>query len=83
MNNSSPKKMYPRPFNFTTSIENFVFGSSWQESSKRKASPPIETIPSPKHQYSSLFDRYNRNNLMLRACDLTDVQILSKNPIAY
>lgn len=39
----------------------------------------IQSISNEK----SLFDQYNKNNLLLRQCDIADIQILSKNPVAY
>ena len=45
MNNSPKKNNYPRPFKFKSSMEDFVFGSSWQAESKKKVStspPPLQ-----------------------------------------
>ena len=40
MSNSPNKKMYPRPLKFNSTMQDFVFGSSWQLEQKRRASPP-------------------------------------------
>ena len=76
----------PRPFKFKSSMEDFVFGSSWQADSKNKvapSSPPLQPHNEINYERKSLYDTYNRNNLQLSMCDPVDIQILQKNPIAY
>lgn len=81
MQNSSHKSS-PRPFVYRTKadIQQFVMGNASQAYSVNLPFEPPRTAPN-FHPASSLFDRYNRNNLLLRECDAKDVTTLHKNLI--
>lgn len=76
----STDKRQNRPLFFKKEyIQEFVYGNSMQANQCYPLAP--HHFKQPPVSGSSLFDRYNRSNLLLRECDPSDVQKLSKNVV--
>lgn len=73
-----------RPLRFTSSasIHSFVHGNLPQVDSL--VIPMANAMPSPSSYGTfSLFDRYNKTNLLLRDCESRDLNLVSKNIIVH
>ncbi len=80
MQNNSHKSSRPLIFSSKADVHQFVMGNASQAYSVNAPFIPQKSGPSfyPPPP-SSLFDRYNRPNLMLRECDSKDICVLHKN----
>jgi len=81
---NTSQKSGPRPliFNNKQDLHNFVHANNSQAVS---VSIPHNYAKMP-HNYmaqTSLFDRYNKSNLLLRDCDQKDITVLNKNIIMH
>lgn len=81
----------PRSIKFhENSIRNFVESSSFLNSTSRPSLNNFEPQPATNHFTQPLphstktgFEFYNKNNLLLRACNSEDIQYVQKNPVIY
>lgn len=78
MHNNSQKSARPLVFNTKRDIYYNVMGNTSQAYSVSIPQMPNKTAPA-FYPSSSLFDRYNRPNLLLRDCDPKDIITLHKN----
>ena len=81
-NTSQRSNGKPLIFNNKKEIHSFVHANHSQAIS---ASMPInhERLAPNYTPCTSLFDRYNKSNLLLRDCDPKDITVLNKNIIMH
>jgi hypothetical protein len=76
-NSSQRSSSRPLVFNTKADVHHFVMGNASQAYSLNL--PEAARTAPALHAHSSLFDRYNRPNLLLRDCDPKDIIALHKN----
>ena len=81
-NTSNKSNTRPLLFNNEQDIHNFVHSSHSQQLSVILPVNPQRLIPNYA-ACTSLFDRYNKSNLLLRDCDPKDIRVVNKNIVMH
>jgi len=82
MTQANNKSQRPLLFNSKADLHHFVYGNASQADSLNIPITAARTVPS-FYPNTSLFDRYNKLNLLLSDCDPRDIQLLTKNIIVH